>query len=134
MQVGACAPACVATESYNLSGPYFLILVNELLREMSIDGLQSVGMPDNDVLAVACGLVSDDAYFSRECCPDGIADVYLDVKSLVLSSASGSEIACHHPALCWHAEVLEVDAEGVGHGNGLVGVCVVPVLVELGGR
>ena len=52
----------------------------------------------------------------------------------MLSSPSWSEIARHHPALRGHAEMLEVDAERVGHLGGLVCVCVVPVLVELGGR
>ena len=58
------APSCIAAKSDDVTGPYLLILVNELLRQVAVDGLQSVGVSDDDILAIASSLVSYDAYFS----------------------------------------------------------------------
>ena len=99
---------------------------------MSVDGLQTVVMTDDHIFAIALGLVFHNADLTAESGTDGIADIDLDVKSLVLASPTGTEVGCHHAARRRHAETTEVDAERVGQGSLAMGIYVVPVLIEIG--
>ena len=83
-------------------------------------------------VAVASGFVAYDTYLTGECGADGVADIDLDVQSLVLASPAGTEVRGEHAALRGHVEIAQVDAEGIGHGGGPVCEMVLPVLIEVG--
>mgnify|MGYP003442031159 FL=1 len=52
MQVRSCGPSRLSGESDDLTGFYFLALLDEVLRLMAVAGGESVSMPDNDVVAI----------------------------------------------------------------------------------
>ena len=58
------ASSSVTTETDNITGANLLILIYELLREVSVDSLQTVVMSDDDILTVSSALVSYNSDFS----------------------------------------------------------------------
>ena len=61
MEVRTGASSCITTQAYHFSSSYFLILGNELLREVTIDGLQTIVVTNHDVLTVTTTFISYDA-------------------------------------------------------------------------
>ena len=97
---------------------------------MSIDSFQSVGVTNNDVFAISCALIFDDAHLAGECGADGVTDIHLDVQSLVLAAPSGTEVGGDDAAGGRHGKVAEVYTERVGQFGCLVGVSIVPLVIE----
>ena len=64
MKVRTRASSCVTTETDNITGANLLVLIYELLREVSVDGLQTVVMSDDDILTVSSTLVSYNSDFA----------------------------------------------------------------------
>ena len=64
MKVRTRASSSVTTETDNITGANLLVLIHELLREVSVDGLQTVVMSDDDILTVSSALVSYNSDFS----------------------------------------------------------------------
>ena len=83
MQVGTCGTACVAAESDGFAGLYVLVGRYEEFRQVTVNGLKVIGVAHDDIVAIAAALEVGDAYTAVESGVDGIADVYLEVYSLV---------------------------------------------------
>lgn len=79
MEVRACASAGVAAQTDGLTGAHLLILADELLGKVAVDGLKAIGVTDDDVVAIAAGFVAHDAHLTGEGGADGVADIYFDV-------------------------------------------------------
>ena len=92
MKVRTGATTCVTTQSDRIAGLYLFILSDELLRHVSVVGLQSVVVADDDILAVASWLVFHDTHLAAEGSADGVAYIDLDVEALVLASPTGTEV------------------------------------------
>ena len=58
VQMATSGTACVSAESYRVTGMHYLVLANQLLGQMSVDRLQSVGMTYYQIMAVAAALVT----------------------------------------------------------------------------
>ena len=129
VQVRTGASSGVAAQSDRVSGTYLLVFCHEMLRHVSVDGLQTVVVAYHNVVAVSVCLISHDAHLSVECRTDGVADIYLDVETLVHASPTASEVGSDDSAGCRHAEVFQVYAERVWKFCGAVSVSVVPVFV-----
>ena len=111
MEVGTSGTTGVATESDRLSSLHHLVFFNEPVAHVTVDGLQSVVVTYHEILAVASSLILLDTYFSRESRADGIADIDLDVQSLVHSAPAWSHLAGDYAVCGRHTEVAEVDSE-----------------------
>ena len=61
MEVRTGASTCVTTQANHFSSFYFLILGNELRREVTIDGLQTIVVTNYDELSVTTSVISYDA-------------------------------------------------------------------------
>ena len=131
VEVRTCASSGVTTESDHFARAYFLVFLYELLREVTVDCLQTVVMAYHDILAVAATLVAHDAHLAREGCAYGVADVHLDVETFVLASPTRTEVAGDDAACGRHREVTKVDIECFGQLCGAVCVLVVPVCIEV---
>ena len=99
---------------------------------MSIDGLQAIVVADDDEVTIAARLIADNANLTAEGGADGVANVDLDVKALVLASPACTEVRRQHAAGRRHVEVAQVDAEGVGQRGLAVSRKVLPVVVQVG--
>ncbi|CUQ39103.1 Uncharacterised protein [Segatella copri] len=51
----------VTTQANHIAGSYLFALSNELLREVTIDGLQTIVVTNHDVLTVTTTFISYDA-------------------------------------------------------------------------
>ena len=60
--------------------------MNQLLRHVSVVGLQSVVVTDDDVLTIAATFVAYYTYTAVKGSTDGIANINLNVQTLVLAS------------------------------------------------
>ena len=98
---------------------------------MAVDGLQTVVVANYDILAVAACLVAHDAHLAREGSADCVADVHLDVETLVLASPTRTEVARDDTACGRHGEVAEVYLVCLRKLRSAVSVLVVPVCVEV---
>ena len=132
MQVRTRAASRVTTESDRITGANLLILCYQLLGHVTVDSLQSVIVTDHDILTIAASLIAYDTYLTAESSTDGITDIHLDVKTFVLASPTGTEVAGQHATGCRHAEVTQVNAERVWKNGSLVGIAVVPVIIKVG--
>ena len=109
--------------------------MDELGGHVTIVGLQAVVVADDDVFAVATGLVFHDTYLATEGSADGVTNVYLDVETLVLASPTGTEVRGDDTAVGRHAETAQVDGGLIGEGNTRVmGELIVPLVVEVACR
>ena len=132
MEVGTCATACVAAQTDRIAGLYLFILSDELLRHVSVVGLQSVVVADDDILAVASWLVFHDTYLTTEGSADGVAYIDLDVEALVLASPAGTEVRGDHAAISRHAETAQVDGGLIGqNATRVVSQLIVPLIIEV---
>ena len=61
MEVRTGASTCITTQANHFSSSYFLILGNELLREVTVDGLQTIVVTNYDELSVTTSVISYDA-------------------------------------------------------------------------
>ena len=133
MEMRACASSGVAAQTDGLAGAHLLVLADELLGEVAVDGLKAIGMTDDDIVAVAVGFVAHDAHLAGEGGTDGVADIYFDVQAFVHTAPAATEVTGDDAARRGHAEMTKVDDERVGERGGAVCVAVVPlVAVELG--
>ena len=84
---------------------------------MSVDGFQTVGVSQHNVVAVASGVVACHAHFAVEGRHNGVARVHLHVDTLVHASEGGAVavVRGHGARGRRHAEAPQVDAEAVGH-------------------
>ena len=64
MQVRTGATTCVTSQTDGITSLHFLILLNQLLRHVGIIGLQAIVMADDNVFAIALGLILHDTYLS----------------------------------------------------------------------
>lgn len=72
------------------SGSYLLVLGNELLREVTIDGLQAIVVTDYDELTITTTVVSYYANFAREVLR-GLSRQYKpDVHTFMLAAKAGA--------------------------------------------
>ena len=119
------------SQANHVAGSYHLILLHQLLRQVTIDGLQAVVVANHDVLAIALCLIFHHAHHAREGSTDGIARIHLDVQTLMLAAPAGTEVRRDNAARRWHAEVAQVNFVMVGQLRGAVGVDVVPVGIQI---
>lgn len=132
VEVGTCASACIAAQSDGLAGAHLLVLTDELLGEMTVDGLQTIGMTDDNIVAVASGFVAHNTHLTGKGGTDGVADIYFDVQAFVHTAPATTEVAGDDAARRGHAEMTKVDDKGVGQLGSAVGVSVVPFIsIEL---
>ena len=102
---------------------------------MTIDGLQTIVVTDNHVLAISVRLVADDAYLTGKGCTDGIADIDLDVQALVLASPAGTEVRGYYATRSRHVETTQVNAELLREdAANFADVSIVPVLIKVSAR
>ena len=135
VQMGTRTAARVATQSDGLSGTYLLILTDELFRHVGIVGLQSIVVANHHVLAVAARFILHDAHLAAESSPNGIANIDLDIKTLVLTSPASTEIGSDHTTGRGHVEAAQVDGGGIRQdtiGVMIVGHLSIPLFVEVG--
>ena len=64
MEVRTGASTCVTTQANHFSSSYFLVLGNELRREVTVDGLQTIVVTNYDELSVTTSVISYDANFA----------------------------------------------------------------------
>ena len=129
VQVRTRASTRVTAESDGVAGLHHLVFLYKVLRHVAVDGFQSVIVAYHNVVAVASCLVPYDTHLSAESGSDGVADVHLNVDTLVHASPAAAEVRGHHLARGGHAEMLKVDEERVGQLRRMVGVLVAPFLV-----
>ena len=87
-----------------------------------------------NILAIAASLVFHHAHLAAECSTDGVADIHLDVDTLVLASPTRTEVGCHHAVVGRHAESAEINLECIGEGCCTMCIVIVPILIEVGSR
>ena len=135
VQVRTGATTRVTTQANNVTSSYNLVFANQLSRHMTIDGLQTVVVADNNILTIAARLIAYDTYLSAECCTDSVTNIYLDVKTLVLTSPTCAEVRCNYAAGSRHVETTKVNAEFIGkEAVGTADISVVPVLIQVSSR
>ena len=78
---------------------------------MTIDSLQTIVVADNYILTITLRLVLNDTDLTAECSADGIANVDLDVETLVLASPTRTEVRCNYTAISWHMETSQINTE-----------------------
>ena len=92
VEVRTCTASCITTQADWFTSLNILIFHNKVFRHVTVDGLQTVVVTDNDVFTIALRLVIHDTDLSAECSTDGITNVNLDVQSFVLTSPACTEI------------------------------------------
>lgn len=132
VQVRTSAATSVAAQTDRIASAHLLVLGNQMFRHVTVDGLQSVSVANDHVFAIALRLIAYDTHLTGKCSTDGVANVHLDIQSFVLTAPTGTEIRGDDAAVGWHAEVSQVDAERVGQLCCLMGIAVVPIVVEVG--
>ena len=75
VEMGTGASACVAAERYRLACLDILVWFHEEAAEMAVDGLETVVMTDNHIVAIATTFIFREAYFAGERSPDSVADL-----------------------------------------------------------
>ena len=98
---------------------------------MSVDGLQTIVVTDDDIFTIALGLIFHDSDLTAESSTDGVTYIDLDVETLMLTSPTGTEIRGDDTTWGRHAETTQVDTEGIGQGGLAMSINVVPVFVEV---
>lgn len=135
MKVAAGRASGVATEADGLTSANHVAHFAEVLGEVTVDGFKAVVVTDYDVVAVTFGFIVDDANLAIESARNGVADVHLDVETLVHTSEGGAVtvVGGDYAAGGRHGETSEVDAVVLGCLLGTVAMyCLgVPRRVEL---
>ena len=101
---------------------------------MTIDSLKAIAMTYDHILAISASFILHHAHFATESSTDGVADIHFDVDTLVLTSPACTEVGCHHAVVGRHAESTEINLECIGEGCRTMGINIVPILIEIGGR
>ena len=112
MQMRAIRPSRISTQSDGLTCAYHLIFLDQLFAHVSVQSLQSVGVTYDDILAISAALILHHAYLTIKGSTYGIAHIYLDIRTIMLSAETGtiSEMAGHQPAVCGHVESTQIYA------------------------
>ena len=79
MQMRASRTSGVASESDRLTCLDILILIDDELREVSIDSLKAIRVTDHIIIAVATAVELLDAHLTIEGCTHGVAHIELEV-------------------------------------------------------
>lgn len=91
VEVWSGATACVASESYGVAGFDVLVGFHEEAAEVSVDCFEAVFVAHHYVVAVAASFIFRESDFSGECCADGVANLELEVSSVVHASEANVE-------------------------------------------
>lgn len=93
MEVRAGRVSCIAAEAYHFAGLDLLVGFDVDFGEMTIEGLETVGMADDDTVAVAahvCGYTDD----ATEGAVYGLSHGETDVNTMVTAFPAPAVIGC----------------------------------------
>ena len=129
------AATCPAGEADGCACLDHLAYGSEVLGEVAIDGLQAVAVADDHHIAVASGLIVNHSHLAVEGCADGVAQICVDVQTLVLAAEARTvAVVGSDDAVCRrHAEMPQVDLVVFRqlHIGVKVDTAVLPVGVEV---
>lgn len=110
VEVGACGASGIASEPDDVASLDDLVGLAEVAAHVSVDGLETIGVTDDDEVSVAVTFVFDDAHFAREGRTDGVSDEDFDVCAVVLAAEGGSVavVAGDESAVARHVELSQV--------------------------
>src|SRR5574344_831593 len=91
-------------------------------------------MTNHHILAISASFILHHAHLATEGSTDGVADIHLDVNTLVLTSPTCTEVGCHHAVVGRHAESAQINLECIRQGCGTMCILIVPILIEVGCR
>ena len=86
VQVRACAAACASAKGNRVAHFDILVRFYKELGEVTVDGLKSVLVADDYVVAVTSALIFCESYFSGECGADSVAGLEFQVYALVIAA------------------------------------------------
>ena len=108
MEVWAGAAAGAASKADGVACAHCLIGLYEVLIEVAVYGLESIGVADDDVVAVALAFIGGQTYFSVECGINGVVHLDADVYSLVhalealaIAIGRGDDAVVRHTVACY---------------------------------
>ena len=119
----------VSTETDGVTSPHVLIFPHKVSGQVAVDGLQSVVVTDDNIVAVTCTFVTHYTNLAVEGSANRISLLHLDVETLVHAAPASSKLAGNHAALGWHVEAPKIDAEGVGNIRFTMCILVAPFVV-----
>src|SRR5574344_449710 len=88
VEVRARRTTSVATQADGLTSTNNLILLHDLLAQVTIECFKTIGVANDNIVAIATAIVFADTYFSIKCRADGVANIYLDVNAFMLTAPS----------------------------------------------
>ena len=116
MQMRACASSRAAAKCDWLSGAHYLVCFDECLVEVAVDGLKTVGMAQDHVVAISARLVVGETHLAVECGVDCVVRSDLKVDALVHSAElCAITVVGGHSAGARHMVAGHVDYLRIGH-------------------
>ncbi len=109
----------VTTERNRIAGLNDLIGFHKETGEVTVDGLHSVVMTHNDIVAIAAGLILGETDLSRECCANGITYMEVHVNAVVHAAETGAiTVAGGHDTSHRGNILTDIDILMLGDGDG----------------
>ena len=126
----------ITTQTYHFTGFHQLIFFYQLLGQVSVNSLQTIVVTNNDILAITSTLIFHDTYLTIKGSHDSIADINLQVKTVVHSSPTGTERRSYLCTRSRHMESGQVDCISFGNNSVSVSmyILVIPVRIKTKGR
>ena len=88
VEVRACGETCAAAQSDRVANFYYLVGLDENLRQVSVNSLETVGMTHYNIITVTSRLVSGFTHLPGECRPYRIAGLQFQINPFVHAVAS----------------------------------------------
>ena len=115
MEVRTCATTCAATEADWLTGFHYLIRLNEVAVEVTIDCFEAIRVADDDIITITASLIIGETHLPGECGIDGIVGTDTEVDTLVHTTELGAiTIVGSNRTLARDTEVSDIDYFGIG--------------------
>ena len=136
VKMGTGRTSGISTQTNGLAGSYRLIFLNQLFAHVAIQGFQTIGVADDYIAAISFALVGYNTDLAAECSTDCVADVALDVSSVMITMECSAiaEMAGYQAAVSRHTETAKVNLILFRHLNTIMSsISVIPLRIKCRG-
>ena len=103
----------ISSQTNRVTRLYIFIFSYNLLRQVSVNGFQTIVMTDYYIFAITSTFIFHHAHTPVESSTDGIADIDLNVQSVVHTPPARTTFRSNFCMSCRHAEACQIDSETI---------------------
>ena len=133
MQMSTLRTTGITTQAYRFTSLNHLVFLYQLFTHMTIQGLQTIGMADNDITAIAFTLIINNTNLTTKSSTNGVTNINLDVCTIMVAmeSLTITVVTGHQTAVCRHMETTQIYLVFVWHLYTIVScVYIIPLRIQ----